>query len=296
MINYKCEFCGKEFQDTKRRKYCSVPCNKKAYVARLPEKKCKQCGKEFKPGRRESIYCSRRCLGDSKKCPKVTCPICSIEFEPERLSQKYCSRNCFSKVESPNKGKYLTLKPKKCKWCRKEFHPKNYKTIFCSIGCKKSEGQSRRTNSCLICGKDYKRHYVDQLYCSNKCFGIGSAGEKNPFYKNGKHLDKSNGYTSVSGHGKKTYEHREIFFRESKQTDCAICGGDIEVIHHIDDDRGNNNINNLLGLCSSCHPKLHAALRREHQGKEIEPKYAKILFLYYQFIRCRCEDNIILQV
>jgi len=39
---------------------------------------------------------------------------------------------------------------------------------------------------------------------------------------------------------------------------CHICcfGGDVEV-HHIDGDRNNNHIRNLLPVCDACHDKIH---------------------------------------
>ena len=47
----------------------------------------------------------------------------------------------------------------------------------------------------------------------------------------------------------KLYEHR-----------CAVCGwdedADILQVHHIDENRQNNIVNNLIILCPNCHAKL----------------------------------------
>lgn len=34
---------------------------------------------------------------------------------------------------------------------------------------------------------------------------------------------------------------------------CAVCGGDRPHVHHIDEDAGNNELQNLLPLCPNCH-------------------------------------------
>jgi len=40
---------------------------------------------------------------------------------------------------------------------------------------------------------------------------------------------------------------------------CNICGADEELlVHHIDGDRDNNDLSNLLPVCVGCHGKVHA--------------------------------------
>jgi hypothetical protein len=40
---------------------------------------------------------------------------------------------------------------------------------------------------------------------------------------------------------------------------CNVCGSGGELlVHHIDGDRDNNELENLLPVCSSCHGKIHA--------------------------------------
>lgn len=38
---------------------------------------------------------------------------------------------------------------------------------------------------------------------------------------------------------------------------CVRCGAECEVIHHVDRDRNNNEIENLQPLCSDCHRFVH---------------------------------------
>ena len=55
--------------------------------------------------------------------------------------------------------------------------------------------------------------------------------------------------------------YRDIAFR-NYPNECAVCGynedNDISLleVHHIDEDRSNNEINNLIILCPNCHRKL----------------------------------------
>lgn len=38
---------------------------------------------------------------------------------------------------------------------------------------------------------------------------------------------------------------------------CEICGKLAKLVHHIDGDKSNHNINNLMAVCSKCHLALH---------------------------------------
>jgi 5-methylcytosine-specific restriction endonuclease McrA len=55
--------------------------------------------------------------------------------------------------------------------------------------------------------------------------------------------------------------HEQNYFGHTgllKDKKCAICQGKKDLlIHHIDGDRNNNKLNNLVVLCRRCHPKVH---------------------------------------
>jgi len=67
-----------------------------------------------------------------------------------------------------------------------------------------------------------------------------------------------------------------------KKTDwkCAICGGEINNIHHIipKSDRGSDKISNLIGLCTECHKKAHNGSFGNQNGydKELATKLLQI--------------------
>lgn len=45
---------------------------------------------------------------------------------------------------------------------------------------------------------------------------------------------------------------------DTKGEECEICGTTEEiVVHHVDGDRENNAIDNLVPVCKSCHGKIH---------------------------------------
>ncbi len=64
--------------------------------------------------------------------------------------------------------------------------------------------------------------------------------------------------------GKRIYRRLAL---SKKDLVCEICGAKEKKVknsnlhvHHIDEDRDNNNLNNLMVLCSSCHKKVHMNL------------------------------------
>jgi hypothetical protein len=75
--------------------------------------------------------------------------------------------------------------------------------------------------------------------------------DRNPNWKGGSYLDKD-GYRRINVNGKYPLEHRHFMEkhlkRKLKRSEC---------VHHIDDNRLNNDISNLLILTRSEHMKLH---------------------------------------
>lgn len=47
-------------------------------------------------------------------------------------------------------------------------------------------------------------------------------------------------------------------YRKMRKDKCELCGSDINLcVHHIDGDRNNNDIKNLLTVCKKCHQQHH---------------------------------------
>ena len=64
----------------------------------------------------------------------------------------------------------------------------------------------------------------------------------------------------ISRIGRTKYPHRAIYEDSGKEWKCEVCGlCDVSnlQIHHKDQNNTNNDIENLVCLCGSCHTKLH---------------------------------------
>lgn len=118
---------------------------------------------------------------------------------------------------------------------------------------------------CLFCGavmyRDRNKSIADfreKKFCSQKCYHQWNTGQNHHNYKNGMRI-RSDGYIRTS---KDKYIHRqemeEFLGRELLPT---------EIVHHIDGNPSNNNIENLhLCATSSEHAKLESINRK--RGKD----------------------------
>ena len=98
--------------------------------------------------------------------------------------------------------------------------------------------------TCLECGKQIYKHKnrlakSGLVFCSRVCGNV---------YKNRQRINLTN-----------SAEYRRNAFLAYSHK-CAICGyedeEDVLEVHHIDSNRKNNNISNLIILCPICHKKL----------------------------------------
>ena len=149
----------------------------------------------------------------------------------------------------------------KCDQCGKEVDKKpsyiknniekGHKT-YCSNECRRLAQYTGKMCTCANCGKEIyktqaeiKKSKTGNMFCSHSCSAAISnktrIGELSPAWKDGSSL-----YTKLA------YEN---YIKE-----CSICGfsdeGALEV-HHIDMDRKNNEIDNLIILCSNHHSLVH---------------------------------------
>lgn len=62
-------------------------------------------------------------------------------------------------------------------------------------------------------------------------------------------------------------EPREYMYRErclkEKGSECTVCGA-VEgiVVHHVDGERENNSLENLIPVCTGCHSDIHGRKER----------------------------------
>lgn len=216
---------------------------------------CQYCGKEFvSKSNRGSKYCSNSCKSQDykqKHLVEVTliCKNCGKEFVVKCVNGKtsisFCSISCSSiythnhldekEVECTRCGKVFnfkgTTKPKYCKECRKEVDS--------------------------ILGIEYR---IRKGITKDGFVGKGGnvkKGVENSTYKNG-----------IGSYREKRYE----YLRDNNlPIACEECGSELNLeVHHIDEDRTNNEVDNLILLCKSCHKKRH--IKRDKLGRFISYK------------------------
>jgi len=57
---------------------------------------------------------------------------------------------------------------------------------------------------------------------------------------------------------------------------CEICGETAKIVHHINGDKSDHSLNNLIALCNNCHINLH----RDENGKYIGGRPTKYGSMY----------------
>ena len=225
----KCEQCGKEFERENRRKkrykhtFCSVKCHS-AYRSKKMSVACTYCGKELERKlsyikRSKHVFCSNKCLGlYRRKRTLVICEYCGKEFEKndcyiERVGSHFCSRDCF--IKGTARGDILI-----CQNCGKEFY---------------------RVQSQIV-------KSLGGFFCSHECYTIWNKGENHYLWLGDDTL-----------YSRDFDDARKLVVRSRDNFTCQECGyteeqlGYILRVHHIDYDKSNSALSNLISLCKSCH-------------------------------------------
>jgi predicted nucleic acid-binding Zn ribbon protein len=223
---------------------------------------CKNCGEHFKSPpsqikRGGGIYCSRKCYYESKSTPKI-CIYCGKTFYLGRKHRnnginKFCSNEChalFSRQQveficEQCGSKFFDTISRDRKFCSRKCHNENKRGKFYS---------PRIEKTCEICGKIFIINHSNHRFCSKKCSCfwlsyIRNKGKNHPRYKG--NLKKRRHYPP------KFFEMRLITIR-SFNGKCFLCNKNAKTVHHIDYNTENNEIENLILLCESCHGKTNS--------------------------------------
>lgn len=150
------------------------------------------------------------------------------------------------------------MKEASCHFCSKTFFRKQSqlaisKRHFCSPKCQYEARKTGKLITCFICGKCVYKKKKDILYsksgkyfcgqrCSNKWLGSQRLAERHPNW--------------VSGE----FAYKEILSRQSPHKKCLLCGyknKEAIIVHHVDQNRKNNKVENLVWLCRNCHHLVH---------------------------------------
>ena len=150
----------------------------------------------------------------------------------------------------------------KCRICKKSFYvrPNHLKRGWgksCSRACRNQSQLKGSFKECGICGKevwrspkDYKRSKSGSFFCSKSCQTIW----RNKKYSGDLHKNWI--------YGKHAY--RNIIRRTGLPLECSNCGikdKRVLVVHHKDQNRNNNRVENLSWLCHNCHVIVHYTLK-----------------------------------
>ena len=274
-VTLKCQFCGKDivglYSQIKHRKYCSRKC-----VAKGPNNyfKTHNPGKLLE-NRKTSSERMKGYIPWNKGIPR--------KEETKR------------KISEANKGKIswckgLTKKdnPDKIKWGlfgdknptkRKEVRIKISKSLKLGykVGKIKISGCAKMSKKGLLSGKNHPMYGKKSKRLSewNKKYKSAMvSGKGNPNWRGGISFELYG--TEFNKKLKNKIIKRDNYI-------CQICGiKEIDLnerltIHHIDYDKKNNNLNNLISLCRNCHGKTN--FNREYWKQQL------------QLIRDLCNDT-----
>lgn len=254
-MKIQCVECKTEFETNNptQAKYCSTKCKQTSQIRLATSLRSKKRQEEFEKNK----------IG--------YCLVCGKQFERQygkSQHQKYCSTQCNKKASADNREVRQffsgTETNKTCVECGKEFTTTRSFQIYCSAKCNRkasarnTRGQRRKEQfealdkhrKCVVCNTEFEitQQAMHKLYCSRKC-----KMKANRIIE----LDKAR-----FGGNKKYVLERDNY-------KCVLCSSTNRLaVHHIDlsgkTDNPNNDVNNLISLCASCHLMVHKQLEKSN--------------------------------
>lgn len=209
-------------------------------------------------------------------CVHVVCSACGagIEKYPSQVAQNktgrfFCSRACLARVGS----KPQTIPRRRCEICDAEFVAYGKRAgRFCSTTCQNAwQARNRITRTCEWCAKTFsvQPSFLTRQtarFCSRACYTMAAPKRKAGHLHNGRPAIIDNrGYVRVyepshpaAYKNGQVFEHRlviENFLGRRLRTD--------EHVHHVNSDKTDNRLENLLVLGHSEHSVLTGKERTE---------------------------------
>lgn len=146
-----------------------------------------------------------------------------------------------------------------CKLCKKEFYAKPSAIkkgwgIFCSSACQYESFKKGKFVKCEICSKEVWRQPKKLEHSKSQKFFCSKSHQtlwRNDFFSGDKHPNWKNG---------ESIKHQDFLIKNNIKPFCRLCkNNDFRVlaVHHIDQNRINNKLENLTWLCSNCHHLVH---------------------------------------
>jgi len=176
-----------------------------------------------------------------------TCVDCHNDFLAHQKNQVRCPDCQYTYRISRNGYKYNRV----CIDCGEDFRSKNGRAQRCDY--------CWHNANCKVCGKHFERKSQTKVHCSERC----SAYSKADYYHDGNYIPCLK---------------RDRFA-------CRKCGSETKLhVHHIDHSGGenvkkglaNNNLDNLITFCESCHSAVHSFVDTYLYKTYIKDVYEKV--------------------
>lgn len=147
----------------------------------------------------------------------------------------------------------------RCKICEKEFYakPSSLKkgwAKYCSKKCQFEGQKTGKTLECFICQREIYRSQQElkksnsgKYFCSKSCQTIW---RNTQVFIGSKHSQWQGGRS----------EYKNILLKSGADQLCRRCkikDKRVLAVHHLDRNKSNNSLSNLVWLCHNCHFLLH---------------------------------------
>ncbi len=239
---------------------------------------CPKCGEPLKGHSRPNSLC-QQCTNQQKILASTTpCKICGkpVYVPPKhrkRGNGQFCSLVCSGKAETGAgnhrwTGGKVEIACRRCgKFSRVDPSVALHK-YYCSHSCSSKNTWDRRGRDlpapCEECGKLIKKGIARQKkvrFCSKACKDIAHAkemrDERNPRFVHGNWR---------RGYGSGWTKSRKLAVRQRDGFICRVCSlpeaahGTALHIHHINYNKDDMDLNNLISACRNCHGRMHGNL------------------------------------
>ena len=182
----------------------------------------------------------------------IRCIQCSsLITDSHRRQKRFCNSACAARYNNVNRVRNNKL----CIQCGTQYETSCKQSKYCSHVCSSKARLKEKVNvECDNCKKTFEKRKNKikrsiRHFCTNKC--------KQIYYKVNPHergiYSGHNGKSAITSYRKiafANYEHR-----------CFYCGYnrfvDVLQVHHLDENRNNNVLENLRIVCPTCHAEVH---------------------------------------
>lgn len=240
--------------------------------AKMKSCDCAECGKSFLMRARliTKKYCSKECLtmgrqtGQEYPCAQCLTPVYRSPGQMRcapRTQGVFCGDVCM--------GSYRRRKPNLCEDCGVELESGRQDR------CRRCWASTLRTGKLYPCGQCETPVYMTDgkmrcakrtkgVFCDRQCFTMFYTGKNNPQYVHGR--------SYIRRYPKEfRLARKKILSRDGHR--CFLCQSESEMIgphkmrsslevHHIDWNKHNNELWNLVTLCQPCHNKQRGTIQQ----------------------------------